>query len=58
MRRPVATSPALAVAHARVRTGARYWDRDRAFAPDLAAVRAQVEAGAYVDDVPEALVAD
>ena len=32
-------------------------DRDRAFAPDLAAVRAQVERGDYVDDAPEALVA-
>ena len=57
-RRPLATSPALAAAHARVRTGASYWDRDRAFAPDLAAIRAQVEAGAFVGDVPEALVAD
>jgi histidine ammonia-lyase len=57
LRRPLATSAALSRAHGRVRAAARFWDRDRAFAPDLAAIRAQVERGDYVDDAPEALVA-
>ena len=57
LRRPLATSVPLAGAHARIRAAARYWDRDRAFAPDLAAVRSQVERGDYADDVPEALAA-
>ena len=47
LRRPLATSPALREAMARVRESAAFWDCDRAFAPDLAAVRAQVEAGVY-----------
>jgi len=55
-RRPNATSPALARVYARVRQRAAFWSRDRAFAPDLDLVRADVEAGAFVADVPEALV--
>jgi histidine ammonia-lyase len=48
MRSPLATSPVLQRAHAQVRAVAAFWDRDRAFAPDLAAMRADVEAGAFV----------
>jgi histidine ammonia-lyase len=52
LRRPLATSAPLADAIARVRTRARFWDRDRAFAPDLEAVKAQVEAGEYAALAP------
>jgi len=58
LRRPLATSPVLAKARARIRASVPFWDRDRAFAPDLAAIRRQVEAGEFTADVPEALVAD
>ena len=58
LRRPLETSAPLGSAHARIRRVAGFWDRDRPFAPDLAAARAQVERGVYVDDVPEALCAD
>ena len=37
---------------AQLRDVAAYWDRDRAFAPDLAAVRAQVETGVYAALAP------
>jgi len=47
MRQPLATSPALARAHATIREVAAFWDRDRAFAPDLAAMRARVESGDF-----------
>jgi len=52
LRRPLATSPVLARALAQVRACAAFWDRDRAFAPDLAAMRAQVEAGAFMPLAP------
>jgi histidine ammonia-lyase len=42
-------------AHARIRAAAAFWDRDRAFAPDLAAMRAQVEAGAFAPFVANCL---
>ena len=48
MRRPLATSELLGRAHALVREVAAYWDKDRAFAPDLAAMRARVEAGDFL----------
>jgi histidine ammonia-lyase len=48
MRRPLATSPPLAQAHALIREAAAFWDKDRAFAPDLAAMRARVEAGDFL----------
>ena len=51
-RRPLATSPPLQRAHAIVRECAAFWDRDRAFAPDLAAMRARVEAGDFAAFVP------
>jgi histidine ammonia-lyase len=57
LRRPLTTSAPLGGVHARLRAVAPFWSRDRAFAPDLAAVRGQVERGEFVDDVPEALVA-
>ena len=47
-RAPLATSPQLAKAFALVREQASFWDRDRAFAPDLAAMRQRVEAGAFL----------
>jgi histidine ammonia-lyase len=34
-------------AHAIVRRSAAFWDRDRAFAPDLARMRASVEAADF-----------
>jgi len=52
LRRPLLTSPRLQQAMAAVRGAAAFWDRDRAFAPDLAAVRAQVEAGVYAALAP------
>ena len=48
LREPLKTSPKLAEAFAMVRTEAAFWDRDRAFAPDLAAMRRRVEAGAFL----------
>ena len=57
LRQPLLTSAALQDALARVRAVARFWDRDRAMAPDIAAVRTLVEAGdflTFVDAVPVA----
>jgi histidine ammonia-lyase len=48
LRAPLATSPRLAEALALVRGRAAFWSADRAFAPDLAAVRELVESGALV----------
>jgi histidine ammonia-lyase len=48
MRKPLATSESLGRAHALIREAAAYWDKDRAFAPDLAAMRARVEAGDFL----------
>jgi histidine ammonia-lyase len=45
LRAPLATSAPLGQAIARVRREAAFWDRDRAFAPDLARVKALVESG-------------
>jgi histidine ammonia-lyase len=47
-RAPLTTSPQLAKAFALVRAEATFWDRDRAFAPDLAAMRNCVEAGDFL----------
>jgi len=47
LRAPLATSPPLREAIARVRREAAFWERDRAFAPDLARVKACVEAGEF-----------
>jgi histidine ammonia-lyase len=46
-RKPLQTSARLQDAHAVVRRSAVFWDRDRAFAPDLARMRASVEAGDF-----------
>jgi histidine ammonia-lyase len=52
LRRPLATSPKLAAAIAMVRTDVAFWDRDRAFAPDLEAIRKRVERGDFVVFAP------
>ncbi len=46
-RRPLRTSETLEKAHARVRSVAAAYDRDRYFAPDIAAVTALVLGGAF-----------
>jgi histidine ammonia-lyase len=56
-RAPLETSPKLAEAFALVRTEAAFWDRDRAFAPDLAAMRRRVEAGAFLPFVGDLFTA-
>jgi len=48
LRRPLATSPRLDEAMAMLRERVAFWDRDRAFAPDLAAARELVEGGAFL----------
>ena len=48
LRKPLQTSATLVDAFALVREKAAFWDRDRAFAPDLAAMRARVEAGDFL----------
>jgi histidine ammonia-lyase len=52
-RRPLRSSEALERARAMVRACAPFWDRDRAFAPDLAQVRRRVEAGEFLPFVPD-----
>ncbi len=52
LRRPLRTSQPLQQAIAQVREVAAFWDRDRAFAPDLAAMRARVEAGDFARYAP------
>jgi histidine ammonia-lyase len=48
LRRPLTTSPKLAAAMAMIRADVAFWDRDRAFAPDLEAIRVRVERGDFV----------
>jgi histidine ammonia-lyase len=55
LRRPLATSPRLAEAMALVRAEVPFWDRDRAFAPDLEAIRLRVERGDFVAYASEVL---
>jgi histidine ammonia-lyase len=57
MRRPLATSESLTRAHGIVRECAAYWDRDRAFAPDLTAVKARVTRGDFTGFAPGATIA-
>jgi histidine ammonia-lyase len=52
LRRPLATSPKLAAAMKAIRTDVPFWDRDRAFAPDLEAIRKRVERGDFVAFAP------
>ena len=47
-RSPLKTSPNLSRAFTLIREQAQFWDRDRAFAPDLAALRRSVEAGDFL----------
>jgi histidine ammonia-lyase len=47
LRKPLVTSPSLQQAFDIVRNAASFWDRDRAFAPDLERMRAAVETGAF-----------
>ncbi|MCX7892654.1 MAG: histidine ammonia-lyase [Burkholderiales bacterium] len=51
-RAPLATSPALAAAHALVRARVAFYDHDRYFAPDIEAARGLVESGAFHAFVP------
>jgi hypothetical protein len=48
LRKPLATSPRLTEAMALIRERVAFWERDRAFAPDLAAARELVEGGAFL----------
>jgi histidine ammonia-lyase len=52
MRRPLQTSARLRQGMAIVRGAAAFWDRDRAFAPDLAAVLECVERGDFLPLAP------
>ena len=52
MRTPLVTSQPLRRVHAMVRECAAYWDRDRAFAPDLEAVKARVMRGDFAAFAP------
>jgi histidine ammonia-lyase len=52
LRQPLRTSSRLQEVVALVRESAAFWDRDRAFAPDLAAMRERVEAGHFTRFVP------
>jgi histidine ammonia-lyase len=55
LRAPLATSPHLQRALQRIRKEAAFWDRDRAFAPDLARLRAVVERGEFMPFVGDLL---
>ena len=57
-RAPLKTSTALAEAHALVRSRVAFYDHDRFFAPDIAAIQALVEAGAFRRFVPGLLPSD
>ena len=48
LRRPLRTSAKLARAHAAIRAEVPFWNRDRAFVPDLEAIRRRVESGDFV----------
>jgi histidine ammonia-lyase len=51
LRRPLKTSTKLARAIALIRSDVAFWDRDRAFAPDLEAIRRRVEGGEFTSYV-------
>jgi histidine ammonia-lyase len=55
LRRPLRTSARLEAVHAAIRSRVAFWDVDRAFAPDLALMKAEVEAGAFASYVPALL---
>ena len=52
LRRPLTTSPRLTEAMAMIRADVAFWERDRAFAPDLEAIRKRVERGDFVAFAP------
>jgi histidine ammonia-lyase len=52
LRKPLTTSPRLAEAFACIRADVAFWDRDRAFAPDLEAIRIRVERGDFAHFAP------
>ena len=58
LRAPLESSAPLKQAIARVRREAAFWERDRAFAPDLECVKAVVEAGELVSLTGIPLAAD
>jgi histidine ammonia-lyase len=58
LRAPLATSAVLRRAIARVRREAAFWERDRAFAPDLERVKALVESGQLAELTGELLAMD
>jgi histidine ammonia-lyase len=51
-RAPLKTSPRLQEAHALVRSKVSFYDHDRYFAPDITAIQALVESGAFRASVP------
>jgi len=51
-RAPLRTSPTLQQVHALVRSRVAFYDHDRYFAPDIEAIRALVESGAFRRFVP------
>jgi histidine ammonia-lyase len=51
-RAPLRTSPALQEVHALVRSRVGFYDHDRYFAPDIAAIQSLVQAGAFQRFVP------
>ena len=55
LRRPLNTSAKLAKVVATIRADVPFWDRDRAFAPDLEAIRRRVEDGNFVSYAEAAL---
>ena len=55
LRRPLKTSAILERVVAEIRAEVPFWDRDRAFAPDLEAIRRRVEAGDFVSYTGAAL---
>jgi histidine ammonia-lyase len=46
-RKPLSTSPRLQEVHALVRSRVGFYDHDRYFAPDIGAIQALIEAGAF-----------
>jgi histidine ammonia-lyase len=57
-RAPLATSPGLLGAMGLVREAVAFYDHDRYFAPDIAAMQSRIEAGAFRPFVPGLLPSD
>jgi len=53
---PLATSPALRPVLTRLRQRVAPYERDRYFAPDIAAIKALVQTGVFLDDLGEPLL--